>query len=131
MMKRLLKLMLPIIALLVINIPVTVGAANVLDQACNSGATASTSCKDRSTQTTQNNSIYGPNGILTKAARIVALLVGIASVIMIIIGGLRYVMASGDPNSINGAKNSIIYAIVGLIVALVATGIIQFVLDRL
>lgn len=130
-MKRIINILMLLPTFLIISMPVAAGAASILDEACNSGAGSSAACKDRSTQSTTDNRIYGPNGILTKAARIVAFVVGIASVIMIIIGGLRYVMASGDPNSINGAKNTIIYALIGLVVALFATGIIQFVLDRI
>jgi hypothetical protein len=50
---------------------------------------------------------------------------------MIIVGGFQYVMASGDPGNITNAKNTILYAIIGLLVAVLAQGIISFVLVRL
>lgn len=57
--------------------------------------------------------------------------VGLVSVLLILIGGLRYVLSSGDPQATAGAKNTIIYAIVGLIIAIVARSIVVFVLTRL
>src|SRR5258708_4350148 len=58
------------------------------------------------------------------------LVIGIAAVIMLIIGGFRYVFSAGDPAATKGAKDTIIYAIVGIIVALLAFAIVNFVLAR-
>jgi hypothetical protein len=49
---------------------------------------------------------------------------------MIIIGGIKYALSSGDPQRINSAKDMIIYAIVGVVIALIAKGIIAFVINR-
>jgi hypothetical protein len=54
-------------------------------------------------------------------------IIGIAAVIMIIIGGATYVLAAGDSAKINTAKNTIIYALVGLVVAASAALIIRFI----
>ena len=62
---------------------------------------------------------------------IITMLVIISCVIAIIIGLIIYVLSSGDPANITGAKNMIIYAIVGLIVALTAQGILIFVINKL
>ncbi|HTE57398.1 MAG TPA: hypothetical protein VK694_01530 [Verrucomicrobiae bacterium] len=95
------------------------------------GDEAPTLCKDNEAdQAVEGNSIYGADGILTKVARIMSILVGIASVIVIIIGGFKYVLAAGDTTSIASAKNTIMYAVVGLVVSLVSQGIITFVLLR-
>lgn len=75
--------------------------------------------------------ISGANGIIVKVVNILSIIIGIASVIMIIIGGLRYVLSNGDSNSINGAKNQILYALVGLVVAAAAQSIIVFVINKL
>lgn len=82
-------------------------------------------------QTPQNNSIYGPNGIVTRIVRILARVIGVAAVIVIIVGGIRYVTSSGDTNNINGAKNAILYAIIGLVIALFAEAIIIFVINNI
>jgi hypothetical protein len=70
------------------------------------------------------------DGIIVVAINIFSLIVGIAAVIMIIIGGLKYVTSVGDTTSINSAKNTILYAVVGLIVVALAQIIARFVIDR-
>lgn len=104
--------------------------AQVLDPVCE-GVSDATVCQDNTEQDAGSNALYGPNGVLTKAAEIIATIVGIASVIVIIIGGFRYVLATGDPSKLGAARATIIYALVGLLVALLAQAIIFFVLDKL
>jgi len=62
---------------------------------------------------------------------ILLFLIGAAAVIMIIIGGLRYVLSGGDSSGVTSAKNTIIYSVVGLIVAFLAYAIVNFVLSGL
>jgi hypothetical protein len=57
-------------------------------------------------------------------------LIGAASVIMIILGGIRYVVSGGDSTQITGAKNTIMYAVIGLVVALLAYAIVNFVVTQ-
>lgn len=54
--------------------------------------------------------------------------VGIVSVIFIVIGGLSYVTSAGDPGKTKKAKDTILYAVIGLIVAVLAFAIVNFVL---
>jgi Type IV secretion system pilin len=54
----------------------------------------------------------------------------VAAVIAIIISGLRYVTSAGDSNSINGAKNTILYAVIGLVIVAMAQIIVKFVLGK-
>lgn len=54
--------------------------------------------------------------------------IGAISVIVIIIGGLRYVVSGGNAASVQGAKNTILYAVVGLVVAISAFAIVNYVL---
>ena len=61
---------------------------------------------------------------------ILSIIAGVAAVIMIIIGGLRYIISGGDSNSTSGAKNTIIYALVGLVVAVLAQALVRFVLEQ-
>ena len=56
--------------------------------------------------------------------------IGIASVIMIIVGGLRYVTSNGDSARITAAKNTILYSVIGLVVALLAFVIVNFVVAQ-
>ncbi len=70
-------------------------------------------------------------GTIKSVINILLFVVGIVAVIMIIIGGLRYVLSGGDSSATNNAKNTIIYSVVGLIVAFMAYAIVNFVLDAL
>lgn len=57
--------------------------------------------------------------------------VGIASVIMIIYGGIMYVISAGDSGKITKAKSILIYAVVGLVISILSYAIVQFVVDNL
>lgn len=57
--------------------------------------------------------------------------IGIVAVIMLIIGGFRYVFSQGNEKAIQGAKDTILYAIIGIIVAVLAFAIVNFVLAGL
>lgn len=69
----------------------------------------------------------GFKNIITAVVNVLSVVVGAVSVVMIIIGGFRYVISGGDSNGISGAKNTILYAIVGLVVVLFAQVIVAFV----
>lgn len=79
---------------------------------------------------TCSDTLFG-GGIFQSIANILIFIVGAISVIMIIIGGLRYVISAGDPSSIKSAKDTILYAIVGVVVALLAFAIVNFVINKI
>lgn len=79
----------------------------------------------------QPENLFGTSGIFTNVVNILLFTIGVLSVIMIIIGGMRYVISSGKEASVDKAKNTILYAIIGLVVALLAYAIINFVLVTL
>jgi TRAP-type C4-dicarboxylate transport system permease small subunit len=54
--------------------------------------------------------------------------IGILSVIMVIYGGFRYVTSAGDTSAVASAKNTILYAVVGIVVAVTAYAIVNFVI---
>lgn len=70
------------------------------------------------------------NTIITTVVNIFSVVVGVVAVIMIIVGGFRYITSGGDSNNVSGAKNTIIYAIIGLVVVALAQFIVQFVLNK-
>ena len=67
---------------------------------------------------------------ISAAINLISVVVGVIAVIMIIIGGLKYIMSSGDSNNINSAKNTILYAIIGLVIVAFAQVIVKFVLNK-
>lgn len=98
-----------------------------LKRGCAQGAQDSSLCKD----TDSTNPLFGDNGIITRATQLVTIAVGAASVIMIMIGGFKYITSSGDSGNVESAKNTILFAIIGLVIALFAQGIVLFVLRRI
>lgn len=83
-------------------------------------------CQSKSASDT--SPIYGPNGILTKAANLLAIAGGIIAVVMIMVGGLKMITSSGDSKKFSEARNTIIYAAVGIVVIALARVIIEFIL---
>ncbi len=59
-----------------------------------------------------------------------SLIVGAASVIMIIYGGFKYITSGGNDDATKSAKNTILYALVGLIIVLLAQTIVKFVFGK-
>lgn len=68
--------------------------------------------------------------IIRNVINIFSIIIGIVAVIMVMVAGFKYITAAGDSSSISSAKSTIIYAIVGLVVAALAQFIVQFVLDN-
>lgn len=75
--------------------------------------------------------LVGVDGVFNNLTNTVLYAVGIISVIMLIYGGLRYVLSGGDASKVTAAKNTIIYAIIGLIIAILAYAIINFVIGAI
>jgi multisubunit Na+/H+ antiporter MnhB subunit len=61
---------------------------------------------------------------------ILSFVIGVVSVIMIIVGGIKYVLSNGDASQVTSAKNTILYAVIGLVVALLAYAIVNFVVTQ-
>lgn len=87
--------------------------------------------KTATTSEMQNKSINGPNGLIKSVVNILLWVVGILSVIMIIYSGLRYITSAGDAAKTKSAQSTLTYAVVGLIVAILAWAIVNMVLDRI
>ena len=76
------------------------------------------------TADTQNTSV---DTLIRNVINILLWAIGIVSVIMIIIGGIRYATSNGDSNQVTAAKNTIMYAVIGLVIAIFAYAIVNFV----
>lgn len=79
-----------------------------------------------------NCTTKGPslNGIIANVVNILSILVGIAAVIMIMVGGFKYVTANGDSSNVGSAKQTITYAVIGLVIVVFAQVIVQFVIKE-
>lgn len=104
----------------------TVLAQGSTEQACEAIKAVSPTAACDSKAKTQNR--------LTKVIKVViqilSLVGGIIAVIMLIVGGLKYVTSQGDSNAAASAKNTIIYAVVGLVIVVFAQIIVRFVLSK-
>ena len=70
------------------------------------------------------------NDIIHTIVNLLSAIVGVVAVIMIIVGGFRYITSGGNDTSVTSAKNTILYAIIGLVVVALAQFIVQFVLNK-
>jgi hypothetical protein len=71
------------------------------------------------------------NDIIHTIVNILSAIVGVVAVIMIIVGGFRYITSGGNDTSVTSAKNTILYAIIGLVVVALAQIIVRFTLSKL
>jgi hypothetical protein len=82
-----------------------------------------------------NTSVAGSGqkleGLIKTVINIFSVIVGSVAVIMIIFGGFKYITSGGSSDGVSGAKNTILYAIVGLVIVAFAQIIVQFVLQRI
>ena len=74
------------------------------------------------------NGVDRPNDLVKNVVNGILYFVGILSVIMLIWGGILYTTSSGDSSKVTTAKNTIMYAVIGLVVAIFAYAIVNFVL---
>ena len=70
------------------------------------------------------------NGLLTSIINIFSAVVGVIAVLMIIVGGLRYITSGGDSGKVTGAKTTIIYALIGLVIVALSQLVVHFVLNQ-
>ena len=68
--------------------------------------------------------------VFKNVVNILLFIIGAVSVIMLIYGGIRYTTSGGNANSVTAAKNTIMYSIVGLVVAILAFAVVQFVVTQ-
>ena len=101
-------------------------AADIKNNVCGGvaiGTTAAT-CSDG---TAENTAL---TNLVANIVNVLSIIVGIVAVIMIILGGFKYITSGGDSGNISSAKTTIIYAIVGLVIVALAQVIVKFVLSK-
>ena len=90
-------------------------------EACNSADEAQKAALGCEMNATAPSVVEGIiNGVIT--------VIGIVAVIVVVVGGQRFIVSQGDPGKITAARGMIIYGLVGLIVALLAFAVVNFVL---
>lgn len=71
------------------------------------------------------------NDLIQSIINLLLTAIAIVSVIMLIIGGFKYTTSNGDANQVTAAKNTIMYSIIGLVVAIFAYAIVDFVVKKI
>jgi hypothetical protein len=109
-------------------------AAATVSTATAEDCTGIENCLDVGAAKTDDNGETNPEGrvntIIKTVINIFSLVVGVIAVIMIIIGGLKYITSGGDSGNVTGAKNTILYAIIGLVIVALSQIIVRFVLAK-
>jgi hypothetical protein len=108
------SLLLPVIAM-----------AGAKDEACTAagGTLVNGACEG-------GTKLFGPGSIFQSIANTLIFVIGAVAVLMVIIGGLRYVLSGGDSAGVKSAKDTILYALIGVIVAALAYALVQFVIGK-
>lgn len=121
-MKKFLVSLLAVFSLATAALAVEPASAVDVWQSC-SGASANTAvCQGR------GDSVWT---LLRNVINILLTIIGIVAVILIIVGAIRITTSNGDPKMVNSGRDTIIYSIVGLVVAMMAFAIVNWILSRI
>jgi hypothetical protein len=129
MLKKFKKLSIIVASLLMLAAPTlapAVAYGSLRDELCD-GVDAATGDTECDTPTSAETPL---TRVITLVINIFSLIVGAASVIMIIYGGFKYITSGGSDSNVSGAKNTIMYAVIGLIIVALAQIIVRFVLSQ-
>ena len=110
------------LVLAVVSTPV-ISAATPQETACETLKNLGEECNDAA----ENKVI----DVIEKVIDILSLVVGIGSVLMITISGFRFVVSGGEANTVKSARSGIVYALIGIVVVVLAQAIVAFVLHNL
>jgi len=122
-------------------LPVAATGVDVFSAGCGAaGGTGTTGTTGTTTTTTttsgtgSSNAICGATSqddfttLMKNIVNVMLVVLGMIAIIMIIIGGIRYTTSNGESAQIQAAKNTVLYAVIGLVVAILAFAIVNFVL---
>jgi hypothetical protein len=116
-----------VLALVAVFTPLTPLASAACDP--NGGVAGGVGCAD--TGNTPTSLFDGDDSIFVTVVNVLLFVIGAISVIMLIIGGIRYTVSAGNATAVKGAKDTILYAIIGLVVAFLAFALVNWVLNAI
>ena len=121
-MKKILRIILPVLIMGVVAVVIASGSVSALTLQEGAEAARCDGCP---------RDLFGDTGVFKQVTNTILYIVGIIAVIMLIIGGIRYVVSGGDSKKVTDAKNTVLYAIIGLVVCILAFAIVNFVVNSL
>ena len=132
MIQKIKNALLTLAATSMLAVPVAVpavahAAVNINDTLCGGSNIELNDSQDCNNSTGNTSNLQS---LLTNIVKYFSIIVGVIAVIMIIVGGFKYITSGGDSSNVSAAKNTIIYAIVGLVIVALAQLIVHFVLNQ-
>lgn len=124
-MKKILTAGITCLALIMAMIASPAKAVDVFEN-CTGDAANTSICR-----ATNDDKLFGPGSIWNNILSTLTFIIGAVAVLMLIIGGLRYVTSNGEAQQVTSAKNTILYAVVGIVLAVMANAIVNFVLTNI
>lgn len=122
MKKIIARMFVPLVLLMTVAMPLALPAANAgavnLFPTCTGGNAGSKVCQSTGDDV---------GTLIQTVVNILLYVLGAIAVIMIIVGGIRYTTSNGEASNIKSAKDTILYSVVGLVVAMLAWAIVNFV----
>jgi hypothetical protein len=123
-MKRLLILA----AALVFTLTPTIALSGTAYAACGNGSRAKDKVLEGIGATGSDCKEEPLTNVIAGVVNILSLIVGMVAIVMIVLAGFKYITSGGDANKVGGAKQTLVYALVGLVVAALAQVLVHFVL---
>lgn len=121
-MKRFLKIVLPVLIIGAMAVVLASGSVSALTLQEGAEAARCDGCPAN---------LFGDTGVFRQVTNTLLYIVGVIAVIMLIVGGVKYVISGGDSKKVTDAKNTVLYAIIGLVIAFLAYAIVNFVISAL
>ena len=112
------------LGLLAVHSPVHVAALNANQQAICDSIGSGTDCG------ASTNSSTDVNSIIRTTINLFSGIVGVVAVIMIVVAGFKYITSGGDSAKLTSAKSTLVYALVGIVIVVLAQAIVKFVLSK-
>ncbi len=112
-------------------VAVTAFDGTIVSAACDVSNPSVSSGADCARGNGQPSQLVGDGGVFNRITSILLFVVGAVAVVMLIFGGIRYIVSGGDQANVTAAKNTILYAIIGIIIALLAYAAVKFVTTSL
>ena len=73
--------------------------------------------------------LVGTDGTISNVVNSILYVAGIIAVVMLIFGGIRFMVSRGDKDKVQKAKNTVIYAIIGLVLVIFSYAIVNFIVS--
>lgn len=116
---------------LTVALPIAASAQDPFRDVCTGDEATAEAGNSVACQASKNPANDPVSTTIANVIQILIMVIGFAAVVVIIVSGFRYITSSGNPETTNSAKNAILFALIGVVIALFAQAIVTFVLRRL